>query len=76
MRHGPGPTNRSRGTVAKACTTAGDRRPAVKRNSSAKASRAVSMSKARPLSSTSEEARQNRWRGRGKYFSHPVRTTL
>src|ERR1700682_1357545 len=41
MRHGPGPTKRSRGTVAKASMTAREPTLAVKRNSSAYHRRAV-----------------------------------
>jgi hypothetical protein len=40
-RHGPGPVKRSRGTVAKAWITAGERTPAVYRSSSANQRRAV-----------------------------------
>jgi hypothetical protein len=42
MRQGPGPTKRSRGTVAKASTTAGELTLAVKRNSAAYQWRACS----------------------------------
>jgi hypothetical protein len=43
MRHGPGPKNSSRGTVAKASITGREPTLAVKRNSSANECRACSV---------------------------------